>query len=67
MTKLCKWGNSLGLRVSAAIAVEAGLKPGSPVSIRLLDNGSILVTPLTRAIPVKDTKCSNQKIDIGDW
>lgn len=43
--KICKWGNSLGLRIPAAVAQVAGLKSGSAVSLRLLDNGSLLVTP----------------------
>lgn len=43
--KICKWGNSLGLRIAAAVAQVAGLKSGSAVSLRLLDNGSLLVTP----------------------
>ncbi len=43
--KICKWGNSLGLRIPAAVAKVAGLKTGSAVSLRLLDNGSLLVTP----------------------
>jgi antitoxin MazE len=45
MSKICKWGNSLGLRMPSAVAKVAGLKRGSPVIIRLLDNGTILVTP----------------------
>ena len=43
--RICKWGNSLGLRIPAAVAQVAGLKTGSAVSLRLLDNGSLLVTP----------------------
>lgn len=42
---ICKWGNSLGLRIPAAVAQVAGLRHGSPVSVRLLDNGSLLVIP----------------------
>lgn len=47
--KICKWGNSLGLRIPAAVAQVAGLKTGSTVSLRLLDSGSLLVTPRTAA------------------
>ena len=43
--RICKWGNSLGLRIPAAVAQIAGLKTGSSVSLRLLDNGSLLITP----------------------
>lgn len=45
MTKICKWGNSLGLRLPAPVALAAGLKGGARVGVRLLDNGSLLVTP----------------------
>lgn len=52
MTAICKWGNSLGLRLSAPIAVAAGIKNGTHVGVRLLDNGSILVTPLSGSIAI---------------
>jgi antitoxin component of MazEF toxin-antitoxin module len=43
--RICKCGNSLGLRIPAAVAQVAGLKTGSAVGLRLQDNGSLLVTP----------------------
>ena len=45
MSKICKWGNSLGLRLPASIAATAGLKAGAEVRFRLLDNGSVLLIP----------------------
>lgn len=54
MTNICKWGNSLGLRLSKSLAEEAGLKTGISVSVRLLDNGCLLITPLGKTIEVKD-------------
>lgn len=54
MTAICKWGNSLGLRLPAPVAAAAGIKNGTRVGVRLLDNGSILVTPLTGSIAVTD-------------
>lgn len=44
MTKICKWGHSLGLRLPATVALAAGLKSGARVDVRLLDNGSLLVS-----------------------
>lgn len=64
--KICKWGNSLGLRIPAAVAQVAGLKSGSAVSLRLLDNGSLLVTPRsavsaeTQQVSVSRVKTSNE-------
>ena len=46
MTKICKWGNSLGLRLPKETAANAGLLAGTRVRVRLLDNGCILITPL---------------------
>ena len=55
MTKICKWGNSLGLRLPKETAANAGLLPGTQVRVRLLDNGSIIVTPLAAAVVVTET------------
>lgn len=55
MSRICKWGNSLGLRLPASIAQLAGLKSGTSVSVRLLDNGAILVTALSHVAPVGGT------------
>lgn len=54
MTKICKWGNSLGLRLPAPVALAAGLKKGTRVSVRLLDNASLLVTPVSGAVTIAD-------------
>lgn len=59
MSKICKWGNSLGLRLPAPIAQVAGLKNGSLVSVRLLDNGAVLITPLNS---VEVVKAQNVKV-----
>lgn len=47
MAKLTRWGNSIGgLRLPKAIIEGAGLRVGDEVSCRLLDSGTILLTPL---------------------
>lgn len=54
MTAICKWGNSFGLRLPKSVMQEAGLKSGSEVGVRLLDDGSILVTPRKGKIAVSE-------------
>jgi antitoxin component of MazEF toxin-antitoxin module len=47
MTKLTRWGNSIGgLRLPKAIIEAAGLRVGDELTCRLLDNGTVLLTPL---------------------
>ena len=43
MQRLTRWGNSTGLRISAAVMESAGLKVGDYVDVRLLDSGDIRV------------------------
>lgn len=45
-TKLCLWGNSLGLRIPFVIAQAAGLRAGSYLEVRLLDSGEIRLRPV---------------------
>lgn len=52
MPKICRWGNSLGLRLPKDLALAAGLSPGSFVQVRLLDNGSILLVPTGTKVAV---------------
>ena len=52
-TKLCRWGNSLGLRVPQHIAERASLRAGDYVYVRLMDSGDIVIRPVSaRDIPV---------------
>ena len=41
--KLLRWGNSTGLRISAAVMESAGLNVGDYVDVRLLDSGDLRV------------------------
>ncbi len=46
MARLTKWGNSNGgVRLPQAVLDAAGLRVGDDLACRLLDNGSILLTP----------------------
>jgi hypothetical protein len=44
--KLCRWGNSLGIRVPAYVAEVTGLTAGDYLSIRVIDNGDIVIRPV---------------------
>lgn len=46
-TKLCKWGNSLGLRMPQHIAERASLHAGDYLYIRLMDSGDIVIRAVT--------------------
>ena len=48
VTKVQKWGNSLGLRIPKSFADEAGIEAGSAVDITLVD-GRLVVRPLDPA------------------
>ena len=47
ITKVRKWGNSLGVRLPKAAAQEAGVGDGSAVDVTAED-GRIVVRPVTR-------------------
>jgi antitoxin MazE len=45
ITRVHKWGNSLGLRIPKTFAVEAHLASGAPVDLTVRD-GILLVAPV---------------------
>ncbi len=47
ITKLQKWGNSLGLRIPKSFAAEAQVEAGSTVDISVEDGG-LVVRPMRR-------------------
>jgi len=56
--RLCRWGNSTGLRLPKSVLEMAGLANGGYVSLRVLDNGDIRVRPVSgcvRAEPFTST------------
>ncbi|MEE9269765.1 MAG: AbrB/MazE/SpoVT family DNA-binding domain-containing protein [Candidatus Krumholzibacteria bacterium] len=46
VTKIIKWGNSLGLRIPKAFAKQVGVEEGSAVDISL-DGDRIVIRPAT--------------------
>jgi antitoxin MazE len=44
-TKIQKWGNSLGLRIPRALAIQAQVEEGSMVDLTI-ENGSLRIHPL---------------------
>ena len=51
-SKLCKWGNSLGVRLPQYITERTGLCAGDYLYVRLTDAGDILIRPVkARDVP----------------
>jgi antitoxin MazE len=44
LTKVQKWGNSLGLRIPKSFAEEAGVEEGSAVDLTI-ERGSLVIRP----------------------
>lgn len=50
--KLCKWGNSLGVRLPQYVVERTGLVPGDYLYLRLTDAGDIVIRPVkARDVP----------------
>ncbi len=66
--RLCRWGNSTGLRLPKSVLEMAGLASGSYVSLRLLDNGDIRVRPVGASVPAEPaiSKEDSAPIEDGD-
>ena len=69
LTKIQKWGNSLGLRIPKAFAAEAEVQAGSTVDI-CVENGDLVVRPVHRRQYVlsellKGVNSSNLHEEIG--
>lgn len=55
MARLTRWGNSDGgLRIPKAILEAAGLQVGDEIGCRLLDNGTVLLTPRRGQIDISE-------------
>jgi antitoxin MazE len=49
VSKVQKWGNSLGLRIPKPLAEELGLLANSPVELSLVD-GKLIISPIIKQI-----------------
>jgi antitoxin MazE len=45
--EFAKWGNSLAVRIPAALAQEVGAREGKPAEITV-ENGALILKPVTR-------------------
>lgn len=43
---LVKWGNSMGIRIPAAIIQEAHLTPGEELKVQVNKKGTVTLTPI---------------------
>lgn len=55
--RLCRWGNSTGLRLPKSGLERMGLAAGGYASSRLLDNGHIHVRPVNGCVPAEPSIC----------
>jgi antitoxin MazE len=53
MQRLTRWGNSIGVRLPAAVLDAAGLKAGDYCQVRLLDSGDIRLRPAGDVVPAE--------------
>jgi antitoxin MazE len=72
VTRIQKWGNSQGLRISRDLLAEAGLQVGDDVDVSLRD-GLIVVAPVRRIRGGRDLADLVRRIPAGhepgevDW
>ena len=45
--RIAAWGNSLAVRIPKSVVQALQLRRGTLVNIRTLDNGALLITPVT--------------------
>lgn len=47
--KVTKWGNSMGVRVPAAMAASIGIRPGTTVDL-VLEDGAVKIVPAKKRV-----------------
>lgn len=52
-TLVSKWGNSLGIRISKAIAAAVNVEDGDPVEISV-EEGAIVIRPAARRYTIEE-------------
>ena len=72
ITKIQKWGNSQGLRLSKALLSDADMDVGDEVDVAVLE-GAVIVTPVRRVRGGHDLRALVRRIPRGyqpgelDW
>ncbi len=51
-TQLAKWGNSLAARIPKAVAEDAQLREGEPVTVTVAHEGSLVIKPACRKVHI---------------
>ena len=72
VTKIQKWGNSLGVRIPKSFAAEADIEEGSEVDIAIAE-GKLVITPrqkpryeLTDLLAKVSKKNLHEEVDTGE-
>ena len=67
-TMVSKWGNSLGIRISKAIAAAVNVGDGDEVDVRV-QNGAIVIRPAVKRYTIEELvegiTPKNRHVDIG--
>jgi len=69
VTQIAKWGNSLGLRLPKALAVEAQIEDGDTVDVSV-QNGTIVIRPAKPTYALEDLVARitrKNRHDETDW
>ena len=72
LTKVQKWGNSLGLRIPRSFAADARVEPGSVVDISLVRGGLMVRLARPRRYRLEDLlkgvsrRNLHEEVDLGD-
>jgi antitoxin MazE len=69
VTQIAKWGNSLGLRLSKSVALEAQVGEGDTVNVSV-KNGAIVIRPDRRTYTLEQLVAKitpRNRHDESDW
>jgi antitoxin MazE len=66
VTRIMKWGNSLGLRIPKSFAEQAGVREGSPVDIALEGDHLVVRAVISREYRLSDLLSEVREDNIHD-
>jgi antitoxin component of MazEF toxin-antitoxin module len=68
MPTICRWGNSLAIRIPKSVIEASGLKAGTAATVRTLDNGCVLIVPTAgSSAALGPAKPTYKEPDLKDW